>query len=607
MRLSVKLTSVSVASLCLSASLLASAQTPAFPGAYGFGAAATGGRGGTIYHITNLNDSGAGSFRDAVSKGNRIIVFDVGGYVDLLSAVSVSGNLTIAGQTAPGGGIGIMGREVSLSSKTNIIMRNVRMRQGNLDPDTGKSALNMGTASNIILDHCSFEYGQFDSVDAVGTVNVTVQNSIVADPIGQQFGAHVETGPSTFYRNLWVNVHNRQPLAKDNTIYINNIIYDYELGYTAANTGGHFSHDLIDNYFITGPMTTTPSDAWFQMNANQSVYPVGNYLDQTPDGILNGSLYNTIDSSGIYLTAPWSPVTSTIPTLSATDAYTSVLASSGAIPRDAVDSFVLGDVNSLGLSGQLYKNQAVTGLPNDGYGTIAAGTQFTETSGDGIADYWALANGISITDPNAGTAPYGTTGYSNIEAYINSLVLPGSWSAGDLTGTPIRGQSSFNPFISQWLLTGSGTNASSTFSQGQFASQPWTQDGTFTAEVTGVSGAGSAAEGGILFTATGSAGTSFVALVSTGSGGLSFVWQNAGGQAQAIQVRRAGSPIWLQIVSSAGNYSASFSPDGSTWTQLGTASVTFPAPVQAGLAFASGSQTALGTATFANVSITPGT
>jgi pectate lyase len=145
--------------------------------------------------VTNLNDSGPGSFRDAVSAGNRIVVFDVGGYVVLQSPVSLSSNLTIAGQTAPGGGIGIMVGEVSLSNQTSIIMRNVRMWQGNQDPDTGKSALNMGTATNIILDHCSFAYGQWDSVDAVGTVNFTVQNSIIADPIGQQFGAHVEVGP----------------------------------------------------------------------------------------------------------------------------------------------------------------------------------------------------------------------------------------------------------------------------------------------------------------------------------------------------------------------------------------------------------------------------
>jgi len=583
----------------------AGAQTLAFPGAYGFGASATGGRTGTIYHVTNLNDSGAGSFRDAVSSGNRIVVFDVGGYIVLSSVVSLASNLTIAGQTAPGGGIGLMGREISLSGKSNIIMRNVRMRQGLLDPESGKSALNMGTAKNVILDHCSFAYGQWDSVDAVGTVNFTVQNSIIANPIGQQFGAHVETGPSTFYRNLWVNAHNRQPLAKDNTQYINNIVYDYQLGYTAGNTGGKFSHDLINNYFITGPITTTPSDAWFQMNANQSVYPVGNYLDNARDGVLNGIPYNTIDASGTYLTAPWAATTSSIPTLSAADAFPSVVASSGALPHDAVDQFAISDVNSLGLSGKSYKDQSLTGLANSGYGVIASGTPFPSTSNDGIPDYWATANGISTTDATAGTAAYGTTGYTNVEAYFNSLVLPASWSAADLFGTPIQGASSYNPFTNQWLLTASGTNATSAISQGQFASQLWTKDGTFLAEIQSVSGSGSAAKGGILLTSTGTAGTSFVALTQTGTGGLAFIWQSAdSGTAQGIQLRKVASPLWVKIVSNAGIYSGYYSTDGTTYKLLGSESVTFPGVIQAGLAFASGSATTLGTATFTNVGVT---
>ena len=578
------------------------AQTPAFPGAVGFGAVATGGRTGTIYHVTNLNDSGPGSFRDATSVPNRIVVFDVGGYIVLNSPVSVVGNITILGQTAPGGGIGIMGREVSLSNKSNIIVRNVRFRQGLLDPDHGKSALGMSTVSKMILDHCSFEYGQWDSVDAVGAVNITVSNSVIANPLYQQFGAHVETGPSTFYRNLWVNVHNRQPLAKDNTIYINNIIYDYELGYTTGNTGGHFSHDLINNYFITGPMTTTPSDNWFQMDANQSVYPTGNFLDSAPNGILDGAPSDFIGTAGVYLTAPWSPLTSTIPTLGAADAYTSVLASSGALPHDTVDNFAISDTASLGTRGQLYKDQAATGLPNNGYGTIAAGTPFASTSNSGIPDYWAVANGISTTDPSAGTALYAGTGYTNVEVYANSLILPDSWTAADLSGTPVQGASSYNPFTGQWLLTGVGTNASSSISEGQFASAPWLQNGTLTAEVTGVNGASGQALGGIRLSNPG--GGSYIALVKNGSGGLTFLASDAStGNAQAAQIRRAPSPLYLKISQNGGSFTASYSADGTSWNVLGTSNMALSTSSSAGLIFGSGDEAALGTATFSNVSL----
>lgn len=216
--------------------LVPPAAAVAFPGAVGFGAVASGGTGGTVYTVTNLNDSGTGSFRDAVSGSGRIVNFDVGGYIHLESAVSLSNDLTINGSTAPAPGIGVMAGEVSASDRDNIIIVNMRFRQGSLDSNTGKSAFNMGGGSNIILDHCSFAYGQWDSVDAVKTANLTVSNSIVAFPIGQQFGAHVEGGPATFFGNLWVSAHNRQPLAKSNTQYINNVVYNYQAAYTTAGT-----------------------------------------------------------------------------------------------------------------------------------------------------------------------------------------------------------------------------------------------------------------------------------------------------------------------------------------------------------------------------------
>lgn len=347
---------------------LASAQN-AFPGALGFGAIATGGNSGTTVYVTNLNDSGAGSFRDAVSESKRNIEFQVSGYIELSSAVSLSSDITLNGQTAPGNGIGIMGGEVSASGKNNIIIRNLRMRQGTLDSDTGKSAFNMGDASNIILDHCSVEYGQWDSVDAVGAVNITVSNSIIALPIGQQFGAHVETGPATFYGNLWVSAHNRQPLAKSNSQYINNVVYNYQAAYTVANTGGDFYHDIINNYFIVGPSTTSSNNAFYQINSGQTVYATGNYLDTNKDGVLNGAAHNTVGSATV-ASKPFSDTSLSMATLTAAQAYTSVLENVGATPRDEVDTYVVTLVQSLGTEGKIIGNQDDTGLSNGGYGTL---------------------------------------------------------------------------------------------------------------------------------------------------------------------------------------------------------------------------------------------
>ena len=111
-----------VSALCLTVFgvIGAGAEPLAFPEALGFGASVTGGRDGSVYHVTNLNDDGAGSFRDAVSQGNRIVVFDVGGIINIKTAVSIKSNITIAGQTAPGEGIAIHGGKLRLDTRTGV-------------------------------------------------------------------------------------------------------------------------------------------------------------------------------------------------------------------------------------------------------------------------------------------------------------------------------------------------------------------------------------------------------------------------------------------------------------------------------------------------------
>jgi hypothetical protein len=401
-----------------------SGSAVAFPGALGFGKKATGGRGYAVYHVTNLNDTGTGSFRDAVSADNRIVVFDVGGYVNLQSAVSVKSNLTIAGQTAPGDGIGVMAGEVSFNAASNVIVRYVRFRQGMLDPNAKKSGINLLDASNLICDHISVEFAQYDSIDAVGATNITVQNSIIADPTGQQFGAHTEMtgGFFTWYGNLWANAHGRQPLAKSNTQFVNNVVYNYGYAYCAGDTSGIFWHDIINNYFIAGPSTSAPGDDWYQMNSGQTVYVKGNLLDSDKDGTLNGADAGSPGGT-TKANAANSTDTASMPTTSAADTYTTVVAGAGpSLHRDQVDSLVVADVKSLGKSGQLWTTQTATGLGNSGYGTLAGGTAPVDTDQDGMPDAWETKYGLNPNDPADATGDFDKTGYTNIEKYINGIV-----------------------------------------------------------------------------------------------------------------------------------------------------------------------------------------
>ena len=155
------------AALAVSTNLL-SAQTTAFPGALGYGAFVTGGHGGSVVHVTNTNDSGAGSFRDAVGGSGRIVVFDVGGTIKLLSAVTCSSSLTIAGQTAPGG-LKFDGGEISFSKKNNIICRYLRVRPGSDTHSSTDDAIAFADGRSMIFDHCSIAFAPWNNVDAVSS------------------------------------------------------------------------------------------------------------------------------------------------------------------------------------------------------------------------------------------------------------------------------------------------------------------------------------------------------------------------------------------------------------------------------------------------------
>jgi autotransporter-associated beta strand protein len=427
----------------------AGAQIPSFPGALGYGAATTGAwsltgtnhTGGNVYHVTNLNDSGAGSFRTGVGTSHNIVVFDVGGDIQNLSPVSVASNVSIEGQTAPGG-IQVFGSETSFYGSTNDICRYIRFRDGTEDPnypgssatDSHTNALNMGDTTNMILDHCCFEFAAYNNIDSAGAVNVTIQDCLFADPIAEQrFNCHFETGPVTMIDNLWANSHGRNPLGKGNMQYVNNVVYNYQYAMTTGNSSGHFLWDVVNNYFIAGPSTTSAGDCYYQVDSNQSAYAIGNYLDSNKDGSLNGSSDNSVNAATV-LTTYWSTTTAALPTVTAAAAYYDVLSNAGPLPRDQVDSLVLSDCLSLGTQGMLWGNQTSTGLGNDGYGVITGGTPLPDSDASGMPDDWKAAVGISMTNPAAGavTSP---TGYTYLENYLAWKAQPNAWVTKN-TGTP---------------------------------------------------------------------------------------------------------------------------------------------------------------------------
>jgi len=395
----------------------------AFPGAEGFGAVATGGRGGEVYHVTNLNDGGAGSFRDAVSKGPRIVVFDVAGYIELQSIVQVASDVTIEGQTAPGMGISTKNYEVSFTGSHNDIVRYIRFREGVTPKQDHKYTVALEQVSKIILDHVSIEFGRWDCIGMSRSSDVTLQNCIIGPGVSpQRFGCLCESPNITFSHNLWISNQSRNPKSKGIVQYINNVVYNYGVdGYVGGHSGVAHSADVINNYFIKGPSSGHTFAG--ECKATDHIYQAGNYIDDSMDGTLHGRLVQAEDFGkgddaptimpAVQITAPV-PVTID----SAEDAFKKVDAGAGcSLIRDTVDTQLISDLNSLGKSGKTIEDPAETG----GFGQITGGDPKIKPEGDGIPDAWKTAHGISLTDANAAAGDYNHDGYTNIEKFANSL------------------------------------------------------------------------------------------------------------------------------------------------------------------------------------------
>jgi hypothetical protein len=193
-----------------------SQSIPAFPGAQGFGKYTTGGRGGKIYIVTNLNDSGIGSLRWAVeAKEPRIVVFEVSGNIPLKSRLNIGdGNLTIAGQTAPGEGITIQNYPFRIMGKDNIIVRFLRFRLGDLDDKKEDAFEIRNGSSNIIVDHCSFSWGTDETATFYDITNGTIQNCIISEGLAiphNSLGSLTGGNGFSMYKNLWAHFRIRSP------------------------------------------------------------------------------------------------------------------------------------------------------------------------------------------------------------------------------------------------------------------------------------------------------------------------------------------------------------------------------------------------------------
>ena len=256
---------------------LPQATIPAFPGAEGGGMYSFGGRGGQVIVVTNLNDSGPGSFREACeTAGPRIVIFNVAGIIELKNRIVIRAPyITISGATAPGDGVCIAGNTVELETH-DIVIRHMRFRRGATDATERNDSIGGNPVGNVIIDHVSASWGLDENMSMyrhmhdqdgnpntpdlkLPTVNITIQNSIFSEGLNtyhHAFGSTIGGLNSTFHHNLWASNTGRNPsvgMIGDFT-FVNNVVFNYR--HRTVDGGDHRSFfTLINNYFKPGPGT----------------------------------------------------------------------------------------------------------------------------------------------------------------------------------------------------------------------------------------------------------------------------------------------------------------------------------------------------------------
>jgi hypothetical protein len=427
-----------------SISAVASAEPlPAFPGAEGFGASASGGRGKAVYAVTNLNDTGPGSLRDALSEGDRTVVFRVSGTIDLKSQLRLNKpNVTIAGQTAPGEGICLRGRELFIADTENVIVRFLRLRPGD-EQKAEHDALSIRNCRNVIIDHCSLSWSTDSLNDVTHTSgNVTVQWCILSEPLNKSVHAKGQHGYGTgwdgriindpaggkrggggsYHHNLIAHAYSRAPRIgyyKEGRGLIdcrNNVIYNCGSAYGGETDDFNY----VGNYYRLGPSKLNPDGVIFDVWAEDSrMYIAGNvvegFAEQSRDNA-KGVRFKKGDAKAVLVDKPFdvAPVKHD----NAEVAFARVLKEAGATrpKRDPVDARIVADVENR--AGGIINSQAEVG----GWPELKSAEPPADSDGDGMPDEWERTKGLNPQDAKDGAASAKDGGYTNLEVYLASLV-----------------------------------------------------------------------------------------------------------------------------------------------------------------------------------------
>ena len=435
---------------------------PAFPGAWGGGMFTSGGRGGKVIAVTNLNDSGEGSLRAALeAEGPRIVVFRVAGTIKVNGDLNINHpDITVAGQTAPGDGICIAG---TFNINThNVIVRHIRVRRG--VPMGGQGDDNIGGNPNhhVIIDHCSTSWGMDENISLYRHMRpsldgrtqikdparyITIQWTISSEALdarGHAFGGTWGGNPSTFHHNLFAcNTARTASIGMSGPFdFRNNVIFNWR--HRTIDGGDETSLiNLINNYYRPGPATNenmravfarieqrdmySPGSAWAEggwfpraEKRPGKWYVAGNVMHDNEEVTNNNWAGMRGPENLARVNTPFEgwPVA---PHQTAQEAFESVLSHAGAtLPkRDAVDKRVTEMVRS-------GKTTTETGIIKDisevgGYPELTYDPKEVpvDTDGDGMPDEWEKKHNLDPNDPSDGAKDADKDGYTNVEEYLN--------------------------------------------------------------------------------------------------------------------------------------------------------------------------------------------